>query len=130
MNTFPKSARLSSKMVIDELFTKGQSFYSHPFKVCWIESTKATSNIQVLVSVPKRIYKRAVDRNRVKRLIRESYRKNKDVLKTISSDINIAIMLIYTSKTILEYSEIELKLIAALKRLTTNINSANVVTND
>jgi ribonuclease P protein component len=113
-------------VVIDELFTKGQSFYVHPFKICWTENTKATSNIQVLVSVPKRIYKKAVDRNRVKRLIREAYRKNMEILKLVTSEKKIAIMLMYTSKTILQYPEIEQKLVSALKQLSSTIKKDNI----
>ncbi len=123
MPTFTKAERLSSKVVIEKLFETGKPFNCSPFKVIWLETTENESPVQVLISVPKRLFKRAVDRNRLKRLIREAYRKNKHSLYDQLNDKKILVMFIFTSRTILEYKEIEEKMIVALQRLSTTINS-------
>ncbi len=75
--TFPKTERLCSKLEQDRLF-KGRSHTKivYPIKAVYCES----ETTKVLFSVPKRNFKHAVDRNRVKRQFREAYRKNKAVL--------------------------------------------------
>ena len=123
MSTFPKAERLSSKVVIDKLFETGKPFNCSPFKVIWLETTENESPVQILISVPKRLFKRAVDRNRLKRLIREAYRKNKYLLYNQLKEKKMLVMFIFTSRTILEYKEVEEKMIVTLQRLITNINS-------
>lgn len=122
METFTKAERLSSKVAIETLFETGRSFHSTPFKICWLETTEGSFPAQIVISVPKRSFKRAVDRNKIKRRIREGYRKNKNVLYENLKDKKVLLMLIFTSKTILEYKEIEEKIIIALKRLSKNIH--------
>lgn len=76
--TFRDTERLKKKKLIDQLFANGMSFYSHPFKVIWlVTEVEQPSPAQVLISVSRRMMKRAVDRNRVKRQIRELYRHEK-----------------------------------------------------
>lgn len=79
--TFPKSQRLCSKYLIDKLFEPGssRSFAAFPMRLV-IQLTDEEST-QLLISVPKRHFKHAVDRNRVKRQIREAYRSNRQLLK-------------------------------------------------
>ena len=77
--TFRKIERLCSKKVIDALFTGGnKSFSAFPLRVVYME--RSEPGAQVLISVSKRRFKHAVDRNRIKRQIREAYRLNKDIL--------------------------------------------------
>jgi ribonuclease P protein component len=77
--TFRDTERLKKKKSIDQLFANGMSFYIHPFKVIWmINETEQPSPAQVLISVGRRVMKRAVDRNRVKRQVRELYRQEKE----------------------------------------------------
>lgn len=80
-NTLPKSQRLCSRYLIDKLFEPGgsRSFAAFPMRLV-IQLTDE-DNTQLLISVPKRYFKHAVDRNRVKRQVREAYRCNKDLLK-------------------------------------------------
>ena len=111
-NKFPKSERLTNKKLIGELFDKGSSFHVHPLKVLYLESPSESN--QVLITVPKKIFKRAVDRNLIKRRIREAYRTNKH--KRIG-DTYLLIGYIYIGKEIAEYKTIERKLIETLDRL-------------
>ena len=114
LNTFKKSERLSSKKLIKELFDRGSSFYIYPFKIYWLPQVTLNEPNQLLFSVPKRNFKKAVDRNLIKRRIREAYRLNKQSLGINNS---LLIAYIYTAKSKLSYSEIEDKLKQTLKRL-------------
>lgn len=81
--TFHKAERLCSRRVMDELFSGGhKSMSDFPLRVVFmpLSSDRQEAKVSVLISVSKRRFKRAVKRNRVKRLIREAYRKNKSIL--------------------------------------------------
>lgn len=123
MHTFTKAERLSSTIEIDNLFKKGKSFNSNPFKVIWLEKPEGSVPAKIVISIPKRLFKKAVDRNRLKRLIRESYRKNKQLLYDNLEHKKILLMFIFTSKTIIEYKEMEEKIILILQRLSKTINT-------
>ncbi len=114
MVSFKKAERLSKKKLIQELFNKGSSFYLHPFKVLFLKSTDVEVN-QILISVPKSNFKRAVDRNSIKRRIREGYRLNK---ATLVSDNFFLIAYIYSAKEILPSDVIHQKIISSLKKIT------------
>lgn len=77
--SFPKSEKLCSKKRIEKLFRQGNSVQSFPLKMIFVRVDDLPEQIpfQVMVSVPKRHFKRAVHRNRIKRLLRESYRLQK-----------------------------------------------------
>lgn len=81
-NALPKSQRLCSRLLIDRLFQPGgsKSFAAYPLRlvICTVEGEEN----QLLISVPKRNFRHAVDRNRVKRQVREAYRTNKHLLTT------------------------------------------------
>lgn len=120
MQTFKKEERLSSKKVIDRLFLKGKSFIISPFRVVWLEDEPEINyTAQVLISISKKNFKRAVDRNLLKRRTREAYRKNKapfnDFLKIKSKSCVLA--LLYITGEPMKYEEIEEKIILILKRL-------------
>ncbi|MDR2139108.1 MAG: ribonuclease P protein component [Tannerella sp.] len=80
--TFPKSERLAWKRHIDRLFAEGKSFVSFPLRVVYlpVKTESVAAAISVLVSVPKKKLRHAVDRNFVKRRIRESYRLRKQAV--------------------------------------------------
>ena len=77
--TFNKAERLSSKKLTDELFNKGSSFVLYPFRVYWM-ACEMTEPYQVMITVSKKHFPLAVHRNRIKRLMREAFRKNKFIL--------------------------------------------------
>lgn len=85
-NKFPKSQRLCSRYLIDKLFEPGssKSLVAYPLRIVFLTenaSTALTQETQLLISVPKRCFKHAVDRNRVKRQVREAYRTNRHLLR-------------------------------------------------
>ena len=89
MLTFCKKERLTNKKIINSIFTKGNSNFIYPFIVKWsITELKSEYPLQILISVPKRNFKKAVDRNKIKRFIREAFRINKNIFsdKIINSN--------------------------------------------
>lgn len=118
-NSFPKEERLHSKKLIQELFDKGSSFYLYPFKIIILpNSAHPTTEHQLLISVSKRKFKLAVDRNLIKRRINEAYRLNKQLLysnENIKEPLLIAY--IYTGKESHPFQFIQNKLIKSIKRL-------------
>lgn len=126
MQTFKKLERLCSKKVIEELISKGSSFNEFPFKVIYHQTKlDSSSPAQVVISVSKRNFKKAVSRNKLKRRTREAYRKNKDLLYEAlqKKEQQLAIMLIYIAKEEIEYKEIESKIIVTLRKLAEKLKS-------
>ena len=118
--TFPKEEHLCRKKLIEELFSKqSSSFGVYPLRIVWIKAVAPISTQpQVLISVSKRTFKRAVDRNRLKRLIREAYRLNKYRLTEQPNGHEIALLgIIFTGKEKSPLTLVEKKLISAFHRL-------------
>ncbi|MBK9591818.1 MAG: ribonuclease P protein component [Crocinitomicaceae bacterium] len=120
VHTFRKSERLCSRTVIDEIFSKGKELRKFPYLLKYIYSTEEAVNpVQIVVSVPKKRAKSAVDRNRLRRQIKEAYRLNKDELQLYfqNNKCSIVIFLIYTGKEKEVYTLLEEKLKVILKEL-------------
>ena len=114
--TFGRQEKLKSAKIIASLFQQGSSLFSFPVKLVYLpisEDTKIT-NHQFSVSVPKRKFKKAVDRNRIKRLLRESYRINKNLINNLSP---LAMMAIYVADKELTFQEVENSIKKILIRL-------------
>jgi len=112
--TFRKKERLNREKLIQELFETGSSFYLYPFKVLVKRNPDDTFPVhQVMISVSRRNFKKAVDRNLIKRRIRECFRLNKN-LPPVTPKLLIAY--IYTAKEILTFAQIQERLIKTLNR--------------
>jgi ribonuclease P protein component len=108
---------LRSKKKIQELFEHGSSFFLYPFKIHFIPQENS-ENTQVLFSVSKRNFKKAPDRNLIRRRMREAYRLNKNILvSNLKEPFSMSIALVYISKSVLPFSEIENKLKQVFVRL-------------
>ncbi len=112
---FPKEERLHSKKKIEELFKNGSSLRIYPFTIKYLLESQVGNN-RILVSVPKKFHKKAVVRNRIKRRVKEAYRLNKHLL-TENDAKGFLIAFLYLSDKVLDYKDIETKLITILKRL-------------
>ena len=122
MQKFGKQQRLYKKKEIERLFKNGSVFEDKTFIVIWLkikESTSITSPIKVLISVPKKNIKKAVDRNKIKRFFREIYiDKNKKLQKEIlNRNQQLYLGFIYKQKEITEFSILEQKIKLLLHRL-------------
>ena len=108
--TLGKEERLKSRKIIGRLYTEGKSVKAFPLRMVYLQ-TEHTSSFptQMGVSVPKRNFKRAVDRNRIKRLIRESYRKEKYTVYD-GLDKPYVFMISYLAKDECKYADIEQKM--------------------
>jgi len=118
--TFKKNERLCSLKAIENLYQNGVSFHAGHFKCIYSLQDKSDEPpCQVVFSVPKRNFKRAVDRNLLKRRMREAYRMHKALLydHLIKKQKNLHLLIVFTSKELVEYEEINKGLLKALKTL-------------
>lgn len=124
--TFRKQERLKSSKLIKLLFTSGKGFLVHPFKVNWqTRQAEGRYPAKVLISASKKHFRKAVERNHVKRLCKEAYRKNKQVLYDylVEKNIGCDFSLVYIGREADPYTEIEEKIIAVLHRLISEIEN-------
>ena len=115
MKNFPKKEKLNSKIKIDNLFRSKNTFTYNKIKVHWIINSSEENQSETLISVPKKIIPLSTKRNKIKRLIRESYRTHKNILQLDNKGINISFM--FLSSEIPEYNSLEGKIKVILHRL-------------
>lgn len=124
---FRKEERLCSLKEIETLYSQGSSFAFYPFRIISIQADSSQKfPIQLVITVPKRKFKRAVDRNYLKRIIREAYRKLKEDFlyeKLNEKNLKLHLMIIYSGNEIITAEKLEKKLNLALNRLLNNIEN-------
>lgn len=109
-NTLGKQERLKSKKLIEKLYKEGSSVKAFPLRIVFLQ-TEHTSDYpaQIGVSVAKRNFKKAPDRNRLKRLMRESYRLQKEIVYN-NLEVPYVFMISYLGKEEKDYEEIYAKM--------------------
>ncbi|MCF8321884.1 MAG: ribonuclease P protein component [Flavobacterium sp.] len=125
--SYPKNEKLKSKITIDLLFSKGKSVSKYPLRLVYVESDygiekESGQKIKMGVSVSKKYFKNAVDRNYFKRVLRETYRLNKHLLVE-NLEKPHAFMLFYQTKDRLTYEDIHTKTIQLFEKFIIQIKS-------
>lgn len=120
--TLSKEERICSKKLINELFTgNGRSMTAFPLRVVFMKRTIVDDQPRaaILVSVPKRYFKHAVDRNRVKRQVREAFRRNKSIITQNLTDDHEAVAMAFVWLTNEKFpsSEVENRMVRLLTRI-------------
>lgn len=123
-NTFTKEERLCARKRIDTLFKSGSSFVLYPFRIVFVLDKNSETEIpppcQSIISVSKRRFKKAVDRNTIKRMMRESYRlqKSNDLIPFLSKhNVTLYLAIQYVGKQILTYDVFHAAMNKMLKKL-------------
>jgi len=117
-HTFRKSERLCSKKRIEALFGAGcHSLSAFPLRAVYQLEEREGMPVEVLVSVSKRRVRHAVDRNRVKRLIREAYRLNKHILWDALKERHMALAFLWNSDELMSFDVVERKVRNLLQRI-------------
>ncbi|MBW1658007.1 ribonuclease P protein component [Flavobacterium quisquiliarum] len=119
---YPKNERLKSKTTIGLLFSEGKSVSKYPLRLVYRQAEEnSEEQTKIGVSVSKKYFKKAVDRNYFKRVLRETYRLNKHLLLDNLNE-KYSIMLFYQTKDRLSYDEINTKTIQLFEKFTAQIN--------
>ena len=125
MQTFKKTEKLSGKIDTENLFSNGDSFFLPPFRIALIKDDNLFKEepLRLLVIVPKKKISLAVNRNKIKRCIREAFRKNKKILisnlKLKNKKLDFA--LIYQPKNLSSCNTIEIKVKEIISRLSDSL---------
>ena len=126
-NTFGKEEHLCGKTAIDELYKTGECFFLYPFRTQYKEVPQESVPVRCLVNAPKRRFKHAVGRNRLKRLMREAYRKNKhalcETMEQAGTTMQIAIT--YSGDKIEPQSFVEKRMRKVLEQIIQGKDGAN-----
>ncbi|KAF2515483.1 ribonuclease P protein component [Flavobacterium zhairuonense] len=120
--TYPKNERLKSKTTIGLLFSEGKSVSKYPLRLVYRQAEEnSEEKIKLGVSVSKKYFKKAVDRNYFKRVLRETYRLNKHLLLDNLNE-PYSIMFFYQTKDKLSYQEINTKTIQLFEKFLLQVN--------
>ena len=123
--TYRQQEKLKSRKLIGQLFSHGKSFHIFPVKLIYLEIKEAVDYpVKAGVGASSRHFKKATDRNRIKRLLREAYRGEKKNLRDYLQAQNRAVIffLLFTDKTVPDYGLIKAKMPLLLQRLIHELN--------
>lgn len=117
--SYQQTEKLKSRKTLNRLFTGGKSFSVFPVKLFYLLPEAQTNPVKAGVGVSARNFSKAVDRNRIKRLLREVYRLNKTTLHTVvhAKGKNVAVFFLYTGKEMPDYQLLDEKMKIALTKL-------------
>lgn len=130
--TLGKTEKLKSAKIIEQLFKEGKSFSLFPFRIIYLFKENALpvseNKLQTAFSVSKKYFKKATDRNRIKRLIREAWRMQKNIVedKNGATGKNMMVFIIYTGNELPDYNLVVEKTAAVIKRLIKICNEATI----
>ena len=118
-NTFHKAERLCGKNAIERLYAEGKVFLTYPVRVVFCFAPKGDVPARCLISAPKKRFKHATDRNRIKRQIREAYRTNKHEMYRLleEKDYQLHLAITYIANTIEPTGFVEKRIKIALEKL-------------
>jgi len=123
--TYPKKERLKSKTTIGLLFSEGKSVSKYPLRLVYRQAEEGSDEkIKMGVSVSKKYFKKAVDRNYFKRVLRETYRLNKHLLLDHIQQ-PYSLMFFYQTKDKLSYEEINIKTIQLFEKFLLQVNKTS-----
>ncbi|WP_047246904.1 ribonuclease P protein component [Maribacter thermophilus] len=122
--SFGKKEKLKSNKLIGKLFLEGKNLSVYPLKLIYLKTDIQETQIKTAVTVPKKIFKRAVHRNKIKRLLRESYRLNKAIVFNNTED-KFAFLFLYLGKEIPAFVDVESKMKLLLQKFNAQINEKN-----
>ena len=116
---FSKPERIGSRKTLEHIFKSGKKISEDAIQLLWMESDSDEKTLlKIAISVPKRNFKKAVDRNKIKRQIREAYRLNKHKILPLleSTGKKFSAIILFTGKVPLSYPETEAKIILTLQQ--------------
>lgn len=129
---FPKSRKLCGETTVDRLFREGVGFSRFPLRVVYIvndEPRKGEAPLRMMVSVGKKRFKRAVKRNRVKRLVREAWRLRKldvEAAMEVANVRGLHVAFVFLSNELPSFADVEAAMSKAIDRLVAAISKPSV----
>jgi len=122
--SFGRKEKLKSKKLITQLFEEGKGISIYPIKLIYLPTDNKDKPLQTGVTVSKRNFKSAVDRNRIKRLLREAYRRNKAQVFN-NTDANFAFLFLYLGKDMPTFEQLDHKMKLILNKFKLRIDEKN-----
>jgi ribonuclease P protein component len=124
--TLGRDQRLKSRKQIDRIFREGKSMNVFPFRMYFVKGpVNGLPCLQAGFSASKRNFKKAVDRNRIKRLMREAYRLQKEPLRLLLQErqLSLSLFFIYTGKELPDHRLVSGKIAVALEKIVKEVGS-------